>query len=59
MQRTQEEKDQFYKQLEDVLDNARNDSVIVLGDLNAHVGKDWISWPSVIGKHSVGNMNTN
>ena len=48
MQRTQEEKDQFYKQLGDVLDNARNDSVIVLGDLNTHVRK-----------HSVGNMYSN
>lgn len=57
IQRTQEEKEQFYEQLGGVLDNAGNDSVIVLGDLNARVGKDWISWPSVIGKHGVGNMN--
>ena len=59
MQRTQEEKEQFYEQLGDVLDDARNDSIIVLGDLNARVGKDWTSWPSVIGKYGVGNMNSN
>ena len=59
MQRTQEEKEIFYDQLGDCLDNAKNDSIIILGDLNARVGKDWSSWPSVIGKHGVGNMNSN
>ena len=59
MQRTQEEKEQFYEQLGDCLEDARNDRIVVLGDLNARVGKDWSSWPSVIGKHGVGNMNSN
>lgn len=59
MQRSQEEKEQFYEQLGDCLDDARNDKIIVLGDLNARVGRDWSSWPSVIGKHGVGNMNSN
>ena len=35
MQRTREEKEQFYEQLGDVLNDSRNDSIIVLGDLNA------------------------
>ena len=48
MQRTQEEKEQFYEQLGDCLDDARNDKIIVLGDLNARVGNDWSSWPSVM-----------
>ena len=33
--------------------------IVVLGDLNARVGKSWSSWPSVIGKHGVGSMNSN
>ena len=59
MQRTQEEKEQFYEQLGDCLEGARNDRIVVFGDLNARVGKDWSSWPSVIGKYGVGNMNSN
>ena len=35
------------------------DSVIILGDFNALVGSDWKSWPNVIGKHGVGEMNSN
>ena len=58
MQRTQEEKEQFYEQLGDCLDDARDDKLIVLGDLNAHVGNDWSSWLSVIGSHGVGNINS-
>ena len=54
MQRTREEKEQFYEQLGDCLEDARNDRLVVLGDLNARVGKDWSSWPSVIR-----NMNSN
>ena len=33
--------------------------MIILGDLNARVGKDWKAWPKVISKHGVGNMNSN
>ena len=59
MQRTQEEKEQFYDRLGECIEIARNDKIVVLGDLNARVGKDFVSWPSVIGKHGVGNMNSN
>lgn len=58
MQRTLDEKEQFYEQRGDCLEDAQNDRIVVLGDLNARVGKDWWSWPSVIGKHGVGNMNS-
>ena len=59
MQRTHEEKEQFYEKLGDCLDMAKNDNTIILGDFNARVGKDWKLWPSVIGKHGVGKMNSN
>ena len=59
MQRTQEEKERFYENLGECVDDAKNDSIIILGDLNARVGKDWLLWLSVLGKHGVGNMNSN
>ena len=59
MQRSDQEKESFYESLGVVLDSAKHDKIIILGDLNARVGRDWHSWPSVIGKHGVGNMNTN
>ena len=59
MQRTPEEKEQFHEKLGNCITAARDDNIIVLGDLNACVGTDWKSWPSVIGKHGVGNMNSN
>ena len=59
MQRSEVEKEMFYEQLGDCITKAKGDSIIVLGDFNARVGKDWQSWPSVIGKHGVGRMNSN
>lgn len=59
MQRTQKEKERFYENLGECVDDAKNDSIIILGDFNARVGKDWLLWPSVLGKHGVGNMNSN
>ena len=59
MQRSQEEKEEFYEKLGDRLDTAKYDNTIILGDLNARLGKDWKFWPSVIGKHGVGKMNAN
>lgn len=35
------------------------DFVILLGDFNARVGKDYTVWPSVIGHHGLGMMNDN
>ena len=59
MPRTQEEKEKFYENLGECVDDAKNDSIIILGDLNPRVGKDWLLWPPVLGKHGVGNMNSN
>lgn len=38
---------------------AKGDSIIVLGDFNTRVGKDWQSWPTVVGKHGEGKTNAN
>ena len=39
MQRSQEEKEQFYEKLRDCIDNEKEDNIIIIGDLNARVGK--------------------
>ncbi|XP_071484609.1 uncharacterized protein [Diadema antillarum] len=55
MQRPELENEQFYEQLGECITSAKEDGIIVLGDFNARVGKDWESWPSVIGRH--GNVH--
>ena len=60
MQATDEEKDSFYTLLESEVVKAKScEALIVLGDFNARVGRDWESWPGCIGKEGVGNMNEN
>ena len=59
MQRSQDEKEKFYEKLGSCTPAAEKDAIIILGDSNARVGKDWKSWPNVIGKHGVGNVNSN
>ncbi|CAG9116303.1 unnamed protein product [Plutella xylostella] len=53
-------KDKFYEELSQCLDsiNAR-EQVLLLGDFNARVGRDYEAWPGVLGRHGVGNMNSN
>ena len=56
----EETKDQFYDSLINVLSHInRNDKIILLGDFNARVGRDSETWPGVLGRHGVGNMNSN
>ena len=57
-QRSQEEKEQFYEKLGSCTPATKKDTIIILGDFNARVGKDWKSQLNVIGKHDVGNMNS-
>ena len=59
MQRSPVEKESFYEKLGECIVKAKGDSMIVLGDFNARVGKDWQSWPTVVGKHGVGKSNSN
>ena len=36
-----------------------DDKLIVTGDFSARVGRDYRSWPAIIGRHGVGNKNEN
>ena len=55
-----ETKDKFYEDLNAVITAAPHaDKLIILGDFNARVGRDSVSWEGVIGKHGVGNCNSN
>jgi len=54
------EKDEFYKQLDNILSSIpRHDMSLLLGDLNARVGKDVTAYPNVIGRHGMGEVNDN
>lgn len=59
MQRSPVEKESFYELLSECILKAKGDSIIVLGDFNARVGKDWQSWPTVVRKHGEGETNAN
>ena len=55
-----EDKDAFYRLLSTTIDRVpAADKLIVLGDFNARVGKDFSTYEGVIGKHGKGNTNAN
>ena len=60
MPHTDETKEQFYEE-QDKLSQAvpRSDKQFLLGDFNAGVDRDFISWDKVIGRHGVGKVNSN
>jgi len=37
--------------------NQDQDLIIIMGDFNAKVGRDWRTWRGVIGKHGYGEEN--
>ena len=53
-------KDELYEVLGQTLQKIpRTDKVIILGDFNARVGDDFISWPITLGKLGRDNSNSN
>ena len=52
--------DQFYHELNQILDKIPPSAeILLLGDFNARVGTDHEGWDDVLGKHGVGNENSN
>ena len=53
-----EEKDEFYNQLQDTVSSCnRNDMIVVMRDLNANVDNNNTNREEVMGKFGVGVMN--
>lgn len=53
-------KTKFYEELTHVLAKIQSrEQILLLGDFNARVGRDFDAWPNVIGRHGIGNMNSN
>lgn len=53
-------KDRFYEELSQCLSQIRpSEQILLLGDFNARVGREYQSWPGVLGKNGVGSMNSN
>ena len=55
-----ETKECFYGALNDAIKAVPwSHKLLVMGDFNARVGTDYASWENIIGKHGVGNENSN
>lgn len=54
-----EVKDAFYEQLNNVCDTLPNCRTFIVGDLNAHTGRDYRRWWPVIGKFGQNHVNSN
>ena len=53
-------KESFYEELANATRAVpRNDKLILLGDFNARVGRDYAAWPGVLGRHGIGKDNAN
>ncbi|CAG5019025.1 unnamed protein product [Parnassius apollo] len=58
LDKSNEIKDKFQK-LTRCIDCIRpREQILLLGDFNARVGRDYDAWPKVLGRHGVGKMNS-
>jgi len=56
----QEDKECFYEQLDRAIQAVpHKEKVLVLGDFNTRVGKDYKLWHKVLGRHGLGKENSN
>ena len=56
--RHDDEKEQFYQKLQHEIDSIRTDEkVIVMGDLNGHIGTQREGYERVMGYHGIGSRN--
>ena len=56
----EEKKDDFYQQLQAVLDKrGAKDITILMGDFNAKIGMDNTGYEDIMGTHGLGQMNEN
>ena len=57
---TPEAKDQFYEALDEAISSIPStEGLYLLGDFNARVGADHVTWPSCLGHQGIGKMNEN
>ena len=55
-----EEKDEFYNQLQGTISSCkRHDTIVLMGDVNAKIGRNNANREEVMGKFGVGVMNYN
>ena len=60
MTHTDETKEEFYEELDRLIEATPHaDKLLLLGDFNARVGCDHISWNKVLGHHGIGKENSN
>ena len=58
--RPQEDKEKFYDTLNALIKTVPSShKLLLMGDFNARVGADYMSWDKVLGKHGVGLENSN
>ncbi|XP_060069976.1 craniofacial development protein 2-like [Ylistrum balloti] len=54
------EKEQFYQELQEIVDGcSKNDTIIIMGDLNAKVRSDNTGYERAMGVHGLGTQNDN
>ncbi|CAH2084688.1 unnamed protein product [Euphydryas editha] len=60
MDRDDSIKNQFYQEPGNCIDGIRHEEqILLLGYFNARVYREFVAWPRVLGRHGIGNMNSN
>lgn len=55
-----ETKAKFYEEVTQTLSKIpQREQILLMGDFNSRVGRDFEAWPKVLGRHGVGNINSN